>query len=118
MAEDSVTKDATPADTKSVTAAPAAAQPTGAEGPKSAEPATETTALAPQAATEEKGTLGGTGIGAGTLTTKPKITSEEIQKVEFCRRYLTEIAKEKSASKGTLVHALKINTTLGTYFAF
>ena len=74
------------------------------------EPAIATRAPAAPAAKEPSATATN---GSASTSLRPKMTSEEIEKVDFCRRYLAEIAKEKIKAKGTLVHALKIKTTLG-----
>jgi hypothetical protein len=100
-------------------AAPGAANPAEAPPVKPATgtvstPAVSAAPAAPAQASTSSSQLGNeSSSSAAAAAAKPKLTSEEIEKVEFCRRYLTEVNNDRAASKETIVHALKIKTTLG-----
>lgn len=85
---------------------PAAAAATGSAAAGDANGAVPPTSVA------SSGAAGVTAAGSVAIP-KPKLTSEQVEGVEFCRGYLKEIAKAKEADKATLVHAMKIRTTLG-----
>ena len=101
MPEDST---AAPAAEKPAAAAPAAEKP-------AAKPAAAAPAAAPPAPAEVAAPTGGT--SAATIQ-QPQLTSEQIQQVAFCRKFLKEVQGKEVASGKNFVNALDIQTTLGT----
>lgn len=72
---------------------------------------TEAKASAPADDSTEKAVA--SAAEAESSTVDPKLTSELVDATAWCRKYLLEIGKDKAAQKATLVHALRIKTTLG-----